>query len=76
MTIMICLFTEEDPDGYVRVFRSEYILPEVEEFLGEFFIDGSFVSVCQWSKPPCASRVLCETRCRCCHQTKEMTRTR
>ncbi len=49
MTIVICLFTEEDPDGYVRVFRSEYILPEVEEFLGEFFIDGSFVSVCQWS---------------------------
>ena len=32
VTIVIGFFAEEDPDGYVRVFSPEYILPEVEEF--------------------------------------------
>ena len=31
VTIVIGFFAEEDPDGYVRVFSPEYILPEVEE---------------------------------------------
>ena len=31
MTVVIGFFAEEDTDGDVGVFRSEYIFPEVEE---------------------------------------------
>ena len=31
MAVVIGLFAEENTDGDVRVFRSEYLFPEVEE---------------------------------------------
>ena len=34
MTVVIGFFAEEDADWDVRVFGSEYLFPEVEEFAG------------------------------------------
>jgi len=46
-------FPKEDADRDIRIFRPENLLPEIEEFLGQFFLYGGLESVpCQWSKPP------------------------
>ena len=59
MTIVIGLFTEEYPDGYVRVFRSEDFFPKVEELAGKVFVDGGVVSVPgQCCKSPSCIRMI------------------
>ncbi len=53
MPVMIGFIAEEDADGDVRVFGSEYLFPESEKLVGELLADGGFVAVSnQWSKPP------------------------
>ena len=54
VTVVIGFVAEEDTDGYVGIFKSEYVSPEVEELAGGVFVDGGFVaSGSQLSKPPC-----------------------
>ena len=54
VTVVFGFFAEEDADGDVGVFRSEYLFPEVEKLSSQVFADRRLETLRhQLSKPPC-----------------------